>query len=50
MKLRLDRIDRYWLLFFLSPEYDTVIECLPSCQGPENPAKYPPVTAAFKPR
>ncbi len=36
--------DRYSVPFFVSPEYDTVIECLPSCRSPGNPAKYPPVT------
>ena len=36
--------DRYSVPFFVSPEYDTVLQCLPSCQGPDNPAKYPPVT------
>lgn len=36
--------DRYSVPFFVSPEYDTVLECLPSCQGPAKPAKYPPVT------
>jgi isopenicillin N synthase-like dioxygenase len=36
--------DRYSVPFFVSPEYDTVLECLPSCQGPDNPARYEPVT------
>ena len=36
--------DRYSVPFFVSPEYDTVIECLPSCRGSENPAKYEAVT------
>jgi isopenicillin N synthase-like dioxygenase len=36
--------DRYSVPFFVSPEYDTVIQALPSCEGPDNPAKYPPVT------
>jgi isopenicillin N synthase-like dioxygenase len=36
--------DRYSVPFFVSPEYDTVIECLPSCRGPGNAAKYPAVT------
>jgi isopenicillin N synthase-like dioxygenase len=36
--------DRYSVPFFVSPEYDTIIECLPSCRGPGNPAKYPPVS------
>jgi isopenicillin N synthase-like dioxygenase len=36
--------DRYSVPFFVSPEYDTVIQALPTCHAPEHPAKYPPVT------
>ena len=36
---------RLSLAFFHQPNYDALIECLPSCQGPGNPAKYPPVTS-----
>ena len=25
--------------------YDAVIECVPTCCGPDNPAKYPPIQA-----
>jgi len=35
---------RYAIPFFLGPHMDTVIACLPSCQGPGNAAKYPPIT------
>ena len=42
--LNLSGRDRYSVPFFVSPEYDTLLECLPTCQGPGNPAKYPPVT------
>jgi isopenicillin N synthase-like dioxygenase len=28
------------LLFFHQPNYDAVIECIPTCTGPDNPAKY----------
>jgi isopenicillin N synthase-like dioxygenase len=31
--------------FFLQPNFDAVIECLPSCCGAERPAKYEPVTS-----
>lgn len=31
--------------YFLHPNYDAVIECMPSCQGPGHPAKYAPVRA-----
>jgi isopenicillin N synthase-like dioxygenase len=35
--------DRYAIPFFLGPHMDTVIECLPTCQGPENPPRFPPI-------
>jgi len=31
--------------FFHQPNYDALIECLPSCCGPDNPPRYPPVTS-----
>jgi isopenicillin N synthase-like dioxygenase len=34
---------RYAIPFFCDPDHDTVIECLPSCQSVDNPAKYPPI-------
>jgi isopenicillin N synthase-like dioxygenase len=34
---------RYAIPFFCDPDHDTVIECLPSCQSAEKPAKYPPI-------
>ena len=34
---------RLSLVFFHQPNYDAVVECLPSCRGPGQPAKYPPV-------
>ncbi len=34
--------DRYSIAFFYSPNVDTVIECLPSCVGPDNPPRYEP--------
>jgi isopenicillin N synthase-like dioxygenase len=33
---------RFAIPFFFDPEHDTVIECLPTCQSMEKPAKYPP--------
>ena len=38
--------DRYSVAFFLDPDPDAVVACLPTCTGPGRPAKYPPVTAA----
>jgi isopenicillin N synthase-like dioxygenase len=37
--------DRYSVPFFLHPPADTMIECLPTCCGPTNPAKEPPISA-----
>jgi len=31
--------------FFCGPNYDAMVECLPGCSGPGNPAKYEPVSA-----
>jgi isopenicillin N synthase-like dioxygenase len=35
---------RYAIPFFLGPQIDTVITCLPTCQETDNPAKFPPIT------
>ena len=32
--------DRYSIAFFYSPNVDAVIECLPSCVGPDKPPRY----------
>jgi isopenicillin N synthase-like dioxygenase len=34
--------DRYSIAFFYSPNVSAVIECLPSCVGPDNSPRYPP--------
>jgi isopenicillin N synthase-like dioxygenase len=34
--------DRYSIAFFYSPVPSAVIECLPSCVGPDDPPRYPP--------
>ncbi len=34
---------RYAIPYFLAPHLDTVIDCLPSCQSPDNPPQYPPI-------
>jgi len=36
--------DRYSLAFFFDPDFDTAVECLPTCQGPGNPPRYPRTT------
>ena len=37
---------RYAIPFFLGPRFDQLIECLPTCTGPGNPPKWPPITYA----
>lgn len=37
-------VDRYAIPFFFDCNIDYVMECLPTCQGPINPPKYPPTT------
>jgi isopenicillin N synthase-like dioxygenase len=36
---------RQSLVFFHNPNYDAVIECIASCQGPDRPSKYPVTTS-----
>lgn len=36
--------DRYSVPFFFNANADYPMECLPSCHGPGNPAKYPPIS------
>jgi isopenicillin N synthase-like dioxygenase len=36
---------RQSIVFFHQPNYDAVIECLPSCCGPDDPPRYAPVTS-----
>jgi isopenicillin N synthase-like dioxygenase len=35
---------RYAIPFFLGPHLDTVIACLPTCQEPGTPPRWPPIT------
>jgi isopenicillin N synthase-like dioxygenase len=37
---------RLSIVFFHHPNYDALIECLPTCRAPGEIAKYPPVTVA----
>ncbi|MGH9838615.1 MAG: isopenicillin N synthase family dioxygenase [Blastocatellia bacterium] len=37
--------ERYSIPFFFATNYDTIISCLESCQGPDRPARYPPIAA-----
>jgi isopenicillin N synthase-like dioxygenase len=36
---------RLSLVYFVNPNYDAMVECLPSCQDAYHPALYPPVKA-----
>jgi isopenicillin N synthase-like dioxygenase len=35
--------DRYSVVFFAIPDYDAVVSCLPTCQGPNDPPRYAPL-------
>ena len=34
---------RYSIPFFANPDYDAVVECVPSCASADRPARYPPL-------
>jgi isopenicillin N synthase-like dioxygenase len=36
--------DRYSIAFFFGPDLDRRLECLPTCQDADHPAKYPPIS------
>jgi isopenicillin N synthase-like dioxygenase len=38
--------DRYSVAFFLDPNPDAMVACLPTCITPERPAKYAPISGA----
>jgi isopenicillin N synthase-like dioxygenase len=38
--------DHRYAPFFLGPNFDQVIECLPTCTSPDNSPLWPPVTYA----
>jgi isopenicillin N synthase-like dioxygenase len=37
---------RLSIVFFQNPNYDTIVECLPTCRGPDDSPKYQPVSVA----
>jgi len=37
--------ERYSIPTFFNPDFDTPVACLPQCKAPDNPEKYPPITA-----
>ncbi len=38
-------LDRYSIPLFVHPNPDFEIRCLPTCTGPDNPPKHPPITS-----
>ena len=36
---------RLSLVYFCGTNYDTIVECLPNCSGPDNPARYEPIVS-----
>lgn len=37
--------ERYSIAFFLDPNFDCLVECLPACCSPSNPPRFPPITS-----
>lgn len=37
-------LDRYAAVFFFSPDLDYEMSCIPTCQSPDNPPRYEPIT------
>ncbi|XP_028108006.1 2-oxoglutarate-Fe(II) type oxidoreductase hxnY-like isoform X1 [Camellia sinensis] len=35
--------ERYSIAYFVEPNHDCLVECLPPCQSQENPPKFPPI-------
>lgn len=40
-----ENLDRLSIVFFHQPNYDAVVECLPSCATPGNPPRHAPITS-----
>jgi len=38
--------ERYSVAFFFDANPDALVDCLPTCTGPDRPVRYPPITAA----
>jgi len=38
-------VDRMSIAFFFVPDHDAEVRCIDSCMGPDNPARYAPITA-----
>ena len=40
-----DLTDRVSVAYFQQPNYDALIECIPTCRRPGEPARYQPITS-----
>ncbi|KAL3829926.1 hypothetical protein ACJIZ3_018728 [Penstemon smallii] len=38
--------ERYSIAYFVEPNHDCIVECLPTCQSEKNPPKFPPIKCA----
>jgi isopenicillin N synthase-like dioxygenase len=38
-------VERYSIPVFYEPNFDTIVECLPTCCSASNPPKYRPITS-----
>ncbi|EPS58400.1 oxidoreductase, partial [Genlisea aurea] len=36
-------LERYSIAFFVDPNHDCIVECLPTCQSEDNPPKFTPI-------
>ncbi|WP_428239619.1 isopenicillin N synthase family dioxygenase [Gynuella sp.] len=43
VKASMPDVHRYSVPFFVEPDYETLVDCVPSCQSEQNPAKYEPI-------
>jgi isopenicillin N synthase-like dioxygenase len=42
--INLSNTDRYVFPVFYGPNHEAMIDCLPSCCGPGEPGRYPPIS------
>lgn len=40
-----ENVDRLSIVFFHQPNYDAMVDCLPTCTSPDKPAKYAPISS-----
>ena len=42
-----NNVSRISIAFFHQPNYDAVIQCIPTCAGPGRPERYPPIRSGY---